>query len=253
MKKCYRILSIVLAVTAMISLFAIGSWGVNKKVFDEAGLLSSSEEQKLEEQFDRIEETYGFIVAICTDQYAEGGFESAAYRLADELGSDVLLLYVDMGTRDYRVETNGEVAKLYNTAAAEYIQERFPSLLSEGEYYEAFAQFGRDGSYIFEFCKEGKEFREPFHWGSNIVLSLIIGLVLALIITGVMRSKLKTVRHQKTANSYVRNDSMKVTVAKDYFLYRTVTRVPKPKDDGGRSSGGASGGGGGHRGSSGKF
>ena len=46
---------------------------------------------------------------------------------------------------------------------------------------------------------------------------------------------------------------MKVTVAKDYFLYRTVTRVPKPKDNGGRSGGGISGGGGGHRGSSGKF
>ena len=85
------------------------------------------------------------------------------------------------------------------------------------------------------------------------MLSLIVGLVLALIITGTMRSKLKTVRHQKTANSYVRNDSMKVTVAKDYFLYRTVTRVPKPKDNGGRSGGGISGGGGGHRGSSGKF
>ena len=126
-------------------------------------------------------------------------------------------------------------------------------MLSEGEYYEAFARFGQDSAYIFEICKEGKEFKEPFHRGISIVLSLIVGLVLALIITGTMRSKLKTVRHQKTANSYVRNDSMKVTVAKDYFLYRTVTRVPKPKDNGGRSGGGISGGGGGHRGSSGKF
>lgn len=253
MKKCNRILSLVFTAVALFSLLAVWVFGAEKRVLDEAGLLSSFEEQKLEEQFGRIEETYGFIVAIGTERYAEGGLESAAYRLADELGSDVMLLYVDMGTRDYRVETNGRVAELYNEAAAEYIQKEFRSLLSEGEYYEAFARFGQDSAYIFEICKDGKEFKEPFHWGIGILISLIVGLVLALIITGTMRSKLKTVRHQKTANSYVRNDSMKVTVAKDYFLYRTVTRVARPKDNGGRSGGGISGGGGGHRGSSGKF
>ena len=85
MKKCNRILSLVLTAVALFSLLAVWAFGAEKRVLDEAGLLSSFEEQKLEEQFGRIEETYGFIVAIGTERYAEGGFESAAYRLADEL------------------------------------------------------------------------------------------------------------------------------------------------------------------------
>ena len=63
MKKCNRILSLVLTAAALFSLLAVWAFGAEKRVLDEADLLSSFEEQKLEEQFGRIEETYGFIVA----------------------------------------------------------------------------------------------------------------------------------------------------------------------------------------------
>ena len=68
MKKCNRILSLVLTAAALFSLLAVWAFGAEKRVLDEADLLSSFEEQKLEEQFGRIEETYGFIVAIGTDR-----------------------------------------------------------------------------------------------------------------------------------------------------------------------------------------
>lgn len=62
-----------------------------------------------------------------------------------------------------------------------------------------------------------------------------------------MKGKLKTVRAQKAANSYMKKDSMQITESRDLFLYHTVTRTAK-------ASGGSSGGRGGsstHRSASG--
>ena len=46
-----------------------------------------------------------------------------------------------------------------------------------------------------------------------------------------MRAQLKSVRSQESAVDYVRSGSMDVTRSNDIFLYNTVTRTAKPKDD----------------------
>ena len=46
-----------------------------------------------------------------------------------------------------------------------------------------------------------------------------------------MRAQLKSVRSQERAVDYVRSGSMDVTRSNDIFLYNTVTRTAKPKDD----------------------
>ena len=74
---------------------------------------------------------------------------------------------------------------------------------------------------------------------------LVIGLVLALIITGVMRGKLKSVRSQRAAANYVRQGSMNVTQSYELFLYKTVQRRERPKSSSSGSSGSRESGGGG--------
>ena len=59
--------------------------------------------------------------------------------------------------------------------------------------------------------------------------SIIIGAIIAFVITGYMRMQLKTVRKQMSAMSYVKDDSMNITNSRDMFLYRRVTRTAKPK------------------------
>lgn len=44
-----------------------------------------------------------------------------------------------------------------------------------------------------------------------------------------MKGKLKTVRFQPAANSYMKAGSMNITESRDMFLYNTVTRTAKPK------------------------
>lgn len=72
--------------------------------------------------------------------------------------------------------------------------------------------------------------KEPFSlmW---IPISIAIGFVLALLCTMGMRAQLKSVRSQESAVDYVRSGSMDVTRSNDIFLYNTVTRTAKPKDD----------------------
>ena len=82
-----------------------------------------------------------------------------------------------------------------------------------------------------------------------MIFGFTLGLIVALIATAIMRSKLKSVRHKYQAVDYVRPGSMNVTVAREIFLYHHVSRTPRPKDsDSGThfsSSGRSHGGGGG--------
>ena len=86
--------------------------------------------------------------------------------------------------------------------------------------------------------------------------SILIGLVIAFICVGVMKSKLRTVRSQPAANSYVKAGSMQLREQRDLFLYRTVTKRPKPKSSGSGSGGSrthSSSSGSSHGGRGGKF
>lgn len=62
-----------------------------------------------------------------------------------------------------------------------------------------------------------------------LIGSLIFGFVVALIITLVMKSKLKSVRSQRAAANYERPGSMHLTCSRDLYLYSTVTRIKKPE------------------------
>ena len=71
------------------------------------------------------------------------------------------------------------------------------------------------------------------------VLMIGVGALLALFPLASMKAKLKTVRPKQSAASYVRKDSFHLTTDRDVFLYHTVSRRERPKNDS-SSSGGSS-------------
>ncbi|GCA67539.1 hypothetical protein KGMB01110_19750 [Mediterraneibacter butyricigenes] len=70
-----------------------------------------------------------------------------------------------------------------------------------------------------------------------------------------MKKKLKSVRLQPAAGSYVKKNSMQITQSRDLFLYKTLGRTEKPKseDRSGGSSTHSSSSGKTHGGGGGKF
>lgn len=88
-----------------------------------------------------------------------------------------------------------------------------------------------------------------------IPIAIVVGFVLSLIIVGNMKAKLKTVRFQAAASNYIKDNSLNINERRDLFLYNTVTRRAKPKNDdsGGGSSTHTSSSGTTHGGGGGKF
>lgn len=79
----------------------------------------------------------------------------------------------------------------------------------------------------------------------SVIAGIIVGFVIALIRILVMRGKLKSVHDAKVADAYVEGGGVHLTEHRDVFLYHTVTKTPKPKENNGGGHGGGHGGPGG--------
>lgn len=127
-------------------------------------------------------------------------------------------------------------------AGIEYIGDQITSELSDGNYAAAFSSYAALCDDFITQANTDKPYdrsnlpAKPLSliW---IPVSLVIGFVIAKIVVGNMKSKLKTVRSQTTANSYVKNGSMQITDSRDLFLYHTVAKTAKPKNTSSGSSG----------------
>ena len=87
-----------------------------------------------------------------------------------------------------------------------------------------------------------------FPFGTYLIAALAIGFIVALIVTSVMKGKLKSVKRQTNANSYMRQGSMDVKDARDIFLFANVTRTPRQTSNSSSGGGGHTSSGGGHHG-----
>lgn len=234
------ILAVILCLTATIPAFASES----VRLIDDGDILSGSEEEELLEKLDALSDTYGADFIVITIEtldgydivdYAEYVYEELEYGQGDN--NSGLMLLMAMKEREYWIYPHGDCCDTFSKSTCDDIGGLIEDYLKDDEYPEAFDAF-------VEACESQYQF--PF--GTNLIVCLVIGLVIALIVTGVMRSKLKTVRKQDTANQYTKPGSMRVTLSTDLFLYRNVTRTRKVQ-----SSSGGSGGGSSNRGSGGKF
>ena len=262
-KVLFTIIALLLCLTISMPVMAESEL---PRLIDEADLLSDREEQKLQEKLDSISERLQFDVVVLTVDSLEG---YSPMEFADDFydyynygfgsSKDGALLLVSMEDRDWHVTTTGFGITAITDAGLDYMSERFVPELSDGDYAEAFETYAELCEDFVREARTGRPYdvghmpRGSFNFGTKLIVSLVVGFVIALIATGVMRSSLKSIRPQPSAASYVRNGSMQVTEHGDMFLYRRINRIAKPKNNGGskggssthRSSSGRSHGGGG--------
>ncbi len=74
-----------------------------------------------------------------------------------------------------------------------------------------------------------------FDLKSTLIISVVVGAVIALIVVNVMKGQLKSVRKESGAGNYIKAGSFNLTRSNDFFLYRTVTKNEKPKSNTGTS------------------
>ena len=265
MKKIFWVILLALTVCAFSLNFVFAATPL--RLVDDANLLTPSERTKLLALLNEISERQEMdIVVVTVDSlggktpraYADDYYDGSGYR------ADGILLLIAMDSRDYYISTSGYCITALSNSKINSISNRFVGDLSSGKYASAFTTFAElCDDYISDTKSGGVSDRgdtttpnhssgqsttgaSDFPLGQNILISLAVGFVIAFIATAVMRSKLKSVRPKSGAADYVKEGSFRLTRSNDFFLYRTVSRVAKPKDNGShRSSSGRSHGGGG--------
>lgn len=238
------------------------------RLVDDAHLLSEYEYQSLLAKLDEISERQQFDIAIVTtgslggydsDEYADDFYDYNGYGMG---GNDSgILLLISMEERDWAISTHGFGITVFTDAGQEYLVNQFIGDLSDGNYADAFNKFADiSESFIIQAKSE-----KPYD-NSNIpksppppylpVITTTIGIVIAFIITGIMRMQLKSVSMQTAAGSYIKNNSLKIAESKDVFLYANLSKTKIQKAQSSSSSGSSthrSSSGRSHGGSKGKF
>jgi len=235
------------------------------RLVDDGNLLSDWEEEILLEKLDEISVRQECDVVIVTVKSLEGMsardfaddfYDTFGYGLDFSSARDgILLLYCPNEDARY-ISTHGFGITAITDAGLQYIGSQVRPLLDAGDVMAGFETYAELCDSFITQAKNGTPVdvdnlpREPLgiEW---VLIALVVGLVIALIVTGIWRGQLKSVRSQAAAASYLKEGSMKLTRSTDLFLYRTVNRRARPKSNSGsggssthRSSSGSTHGGG---------
>ncbi len=232
------------------------------RVLDMADLLTESEETTLIEKLDEISirQSMDVVVATTDDlegfsvvEYADLLYEECNFGYGD--ANDGLLLLISMQDRDWHISTTGFAITAFTDAGIQYIGKKMKPDLSAGNYASAFDTYA---TLCDEFITQA-DTESPYDSGNLpkdplspiwILISIVVGVLISVLIVLFMKSSLKTVRYQAAASDYVKSGSINIIERRDMFLYHTVTKTEKPKDNSGSSthtssSGTTHGGGGG--------
>ena len=212
----------------------------NLLVWDEAELLNETEVAQLNSKLESISKKYKAEIRVVTLSSMDGGdIDEFLEYLYDESGfgygenHDGVLLVVCMDPREYRILSNGFAGEAITSGDIDAIGEAFKSDLSDGNYADAFGTFADKCEYYLDGHINGF----PFNTGKNLLICLGIGLVVALIVTGIWKGQLKSVRKQSAAKAYVKAGTMQITQSGDFFMYRNVTKTQKQSNSSSGSSG----------------
>lgn len=242
MKKRVFALILVLVLCACTAMPAFAAEEKAPCVLDLAGLLTESEADALETRLEAIADKFSVQAAILTmptcdgedhEAYAKNFYREAGYGLGENKDGILLLIDMDEDNRGWAIYGKALGADAMTSSVIESVGEDMTPDLKDGNYAAAFDTFADKCEERIDIAING----EPFDPVMSFIVALVIGVVLALIVTGVMKGKLKSVHAQRAATNYVRKGSLNVTESYELFLYRTVEKREKPKSSSSGSSG----------------
>lgn len=220
---------------------------------EEAALIAKLDEISIRQDMDIVVVTVPDLEGYTIQNYADDIYDKCSFGYG--ASRDGLLLLISTADHDWFISTCGYGITAFTDAGIQYIGKQMKANLSAGDFASAFDTYA---TLCDEFITQARTDRpydksnlphEPLSlvW---ILASVAIGFALAMIIVGRMKGNMKTVRSQAAANCYIKNGSINITESGDVFLYHTVTRTEKPKNNSGSrthtsSSGTTHGGGGG--------
>lgn len=247
-----RIIPLIMTLILCMTLVVQVSAAQRPRLVDSADLLTDLQETELLDRLDRVSSELRVDLVIVAME-SLGGYspEQAVRNYCDNYGfgygvdRNCVILMIAMESRDWQIYCRGSVERYITQPETAQIGKSIVGDLSDGNYYTAFSDF-------INLCE--REISSGPHSASfnvrrSLLVSIVVGLVAALVATFVMRSNLKSVRIQSGAREYVKPGSVFLTRSSDIYLYSTITEKVRKNDDdddddrsfsfgGGHSSGG---------------
>ena len=249
--------ALILAAALAVPAFAVegGFADLYYRMNDSANVLTEDEDNELEDALEELSLRQNFDVVIATIESLESVDYDSMEEYADDLydfcqfgygaDRDGVLLLVSVGDRKWHISTCGYGITAFTDAGIQYLGEQMTPDMADGDYAAAFRTFVQWSDAYIDAARSGRPYdvknlpREPLS-PMYLFLALGIGLVLAWVIVGVMKSRLRSVAFQENAASYVREGSMNLTNQRELFLYRDVHRTEHVEEKDSDSSGGSS-------------
>lgn len=241
-------------------------------VVDNAGLLSTQEQAALEDKARSLGTEYGMDIVILTvdrldgkrpQNYADDYYDYHGY------GDNGILFLLAMEERDWYISTCGDAIYALTDYGIQKLGDTVIPYLSDGDYYNGFDAYLNALPYYLESFQSGApvdgyaDYSGDYYHGDqetivysqqkrspNILLSLVIGMVVAAAAVLIMRASMNTKRMQYSASDYMNPGSFHLRTQQDIFLYSNVTKVRRQENN--NSSGGGGGGSSVHTSSSGR-
>lgn len=219
-------------------------------VQDDAGLLDDQEESELENECARLFYEHGTGVYIVTTlDFGGGDIKNwqrqvfSEYNLgADSEGSGVMLA-ISMAERDWGLVGFGAASEAFSTYGRERLGELILDDLSDGNFYEAFSKYLSIAGDYLTAEEEGLPYTEKHRYKEGWRIPLIIGVSFLIslgISVGVLmywKKGMNTRVRQTGAMDYLKAGSFCLSNQSDMFLYHTVSRTERPKNNSSGSGG----------------
>lgn len=251
-----RFLSLFTALVLILALTgsALAFEGPHTYVWDQADILTDSEEAALEELARQVSEKHQVGVYICAvwDYWSYG---SEVYKAAENIytdnglgyggGHDGAMLMLSMAERDFHTLGHGSGVEIFNDYALESMEDDFLDHFRVDDWYGGFADYIGSCDEILTRWEAGDPVRHTV-WDTvkeiYNPLSLVIGVILAFLVSwliaGVVKASMNTAVEQAAARQYVSpNGGVRLRVQDDRYTHTTTIRQ---KIESGGSGGGHS-------------
>lgn len=264
-------LSTLTAALLVVVLFLCGvCGGADTRVFDYAELFSSSEEQTIQSEVDRLRKKFDIDIVILTSydvEYSEDDnvAEKNSVAYADDFydrngfgtGSDNsgFVFFIDMSNRMPTISTCGSVIDIVTDSRLEALFDSCSSSLRYGDYSQAvlnvleqlevFLKKGvPEGQYRYD--AETGQIITTGHLrleGDEVAVAVMAALLAAIIPVISVSAKYK-LKGSTYSYNRARNATLTMTDGSDVYVTSHVARTPRSTGGGGGGGGGFGGGGG---------
>ena len=218
-----------------------------ERIIDNAGLLNSTQKNSLNSRINSISAKYNFDLVIVTQRvidsgvsiidYAENLFLGGGFGAGQDKSGSLFIQVTD--ERDYCIMTSGKADKILNNYAFNKLEADILKYLKADNHYDAYNSFLSNWEEFLALdASSGRSYNFFYQWNAVLVIiSWVIAFIIGLIVVSVWKSGMNTAIAKSQAAAYVVPGSLSFKEKTDSFLYSTVTKTPRPTDNGSGSGG----------------